>query len=95
LKSKKPEPPKGKRKINPMQPPGKKLSFEEVVHKYDEYIHGPERFNKIFSELDSSKVDDKGEAPRDKKKGSTVNATTEDSPKSKENKKKVSPLKWK
>jgi hypothetical protein len=92
LKSKKPDPIKGKSKINP---PEKKLSFEEVVQKYDEYIHGPERFNKIFSELDSGHVEAEGEASCDKKKGSTICASTKASPKSEKNTKKVSPLKRK
>ena len=92
MKSKKPGPIKGKSKINP---PEKKLSFEEVVQKYDEYIHGPERFNKIFSELDSSHVEAEGEASRDKKKGSTTYTGTKDSPRSEKNTKKVSPLKRK
>jgi hypothetical protein len=95
LKPKKPDPSKGKRKIIPIKPPEKKLSFEEVVEKYDEYIHGPERFNKIFSELGSSQVDDECEAPCDKKKGSTVYTSTKNSPKSEKNKQKVSPLKRK
>jgi hypothetical protein len=95
LKSKKPDPIKGKRKLVPIKPPEKKLSFEEIVQKYDEYIHGPERFNKILSELGSSHVDDEGEASCNKKNDCTVYTTTKDSPKSKKNKKKVSPLKRK
>jgi len=89
LKSKKPDSSKGKRKIIQIKPPEKKLSFEEVVKKYDEYIHGPERFNKIFSELGSSHADDDGEASFDKKNGCTVHTAAKDSPKSKKNQKKV------
>jgi hypothetical protein len=95
MKSKKPDSIKGKIKINPIKPPEKKLGFEEMVEKYDEYIHGPERFSKIFPELGSSYVDAGCEASRNKKNGCTVYASTKDSPKSKKNKKKVSPLKRK
>ena len=91
MNPKKPDPVKGKRKISPIKPPGKKIGFEGMVKKYDEYIHGPERFNKMYSELGYSCVDDKCEAPRDKKNS----CTAKNSPKSKKNRKKVSPLKRK
>jgi hypothetical protein len=96
LKSKKPDPFKGRRKIIPIRPPGKELSFEEIVEKFDEYMHDPEQLNKIFSELGFSYVDDEceGDCPHCEKKNScTVYANTKDSPKSKKSKKNIIPLK--
>jgi hypothetical protein len=100
LKSKKPDPFKGKRKIIPIRPPEKELSFEEKVEKFDKYMHDPEQFNKIFSELGFSYVDDwcEGNCPHcEKKNNCTVYADNKDwdYPKSKKSKKNIIPLKRK
>ena len=100
MKQKKPDPFRGKRKIIPIRPPEKELSFEEKVEKFGKYLHDPEQFNKIFSELGFSYVDDEceGDCPHcEKKNDCTVYADTKDwdSPKSKKSKKNVIPLKRK
>ena len=38
--------------------PKKDKSFKEVVKEFDRYIHNPDQFHKIFSELGFSYVDD-------------------------------------
>ncbi len=100
MKSKKPDPFNGKRKITPIKPSGKKLSFEEMVEKFDQYVHDPEQFSKILSELGFSYVDDSCDGycyACEKKQVCTVYTSTKewDSPKSKKSRKKVIPLKRK
>ena len=58
MKPKKPDPLRGKRKIIPIRPPEKELSFEEKVEKFGEYMHDPEQHGKIFTELGFTFVDD-------------------------------------
>ena len=38
--------------------PKKDKSFQEVVKEFDGYVHDPDQFHKIFSELGFSYVDD-------------------------------------
>ena len=57
-KPKKPDPFKGKKKIIPIRPPEKELSFNEKVQKFGEYMHDPEQHSKIFTELGFTYVDD-------------------------------------
>jgi hypothetical protein len=57
-KPKKLDPFKGKKKIIPIRPPEKELSFNEKVEKFGEYMHDPEQHNKIFTELGFTYVDD-------------------------------------
>jgi hypothetical protein len=57
-KPRKPDPFKGMKKIIPIRPPEKELSFEEKVEKFGEYMHDPEQHGKIFSELGFTFVDD-------------------------------------
>jgi hypothetical protein len=38
--------------------PRKDKTFPEVVREFDEYVHDPDQFHKIFSELGFSYVDD-------------------------------------
>jgi ssDNA-specific exonuclease RecJ len=38
--------------------PKKDKSFQEVVKEFDRYVHDPDQFHKIFSELGFSYVDD-------------------------------------
>jgi len=58
MKNKKSNPFEGKRKIIPIKPPEKQLSFKERVKKFNEYSKNPEQHGKIFSELGFSYVDD-------------------------------------
>ena len=100
MKSKKPDPFKGKRKIIPIRPPEKELSFEETIEKLGKYQHDPKQFNKIFSELGFSYADDGCEGDCyacEKKNGCTMYADIKnwDSPQSKRGKKNVIPLKRK
>lgn len=57
-KPRKPDPFKGMKKVIPIRPPGKELSFKEKVGKFGEYMHDPEQHGKIFSELGFTFVDD-------------------------------------
>ena len=57
-KPKKQDPFRGKKKIIPIRPPEKELSFNEKVEKFGEYMHDPEQYGKIFSELGFTYVDD-------------------------------------
>lgn len=58
IKPKKPDPFKGKKKIIPIRPPEKELSFNEKVQKFGEYMHDPKQQSKIFTELGFTYVDD-------------------------------------
>jgi hypothetical protein len=103
VKPKKPiktDPFKGMKKVIPIRPPEKKLSFEEKVEKFGEYMHDPEQHGKIFSELGFAYVEDGcgGNCEIcEQKADCTVYADTKDwdSPKSKKSKKNVIPLKRK
>jgi hypothetical protein len=57
-KPNKPDPFKGKKKVIPIRPPEKKLSFEEKVEKFGRYMHDPKQHGKIFTELGFTFVDD-------------------------------------
>jgi len=57
-KPKKTDPFKGMKKVIPIRPPEKELSFKEKVKKFGEYMHDPEQHGKIFSELGFTYVDD-------------------------------------
>ena len=56
--TRKPDPFKGKKKVIPIRPPEKELSFEEKVEKFGEYMHDPEQHGKIFTELGFTYVED-------------------------------------
>jgi hypothetical protein len=57
-KPRKPDPFKGMKKIIPIRPPEKEISFEERVEKFGEYMNDPEQHGKIFTELGFTYVDD-------------------------------------
>jgi hypothetical protein len=57
-KPRKPDPFKGKKKVIPIRPPEKELSFNEKVEKFGEYVRDPEKHGKIFTELGFTFVDD-------------------------------------
>jgi hypothetical protein len=89
-KPRKPDPFKGKKKIIPIRPPEKELSFEEKVEKFGEYMHDPKQHNKIFTELGFTYVDDGCEGGCDsceQKPGCTVYAFFKDCEMSGEKKK--------
>ncbi len=67
-----------------------------MVEKFNEYVHDPEQFSKIFSELGFSYVDDGCEGDCyacEKKNGCTVYDNIKDASKSRKSRKKVIPLK--
>ncbi len=57
-KTRKPDSLRGKKKVIPIRPPEKEFSFNEKVEKFGQYIHDSEQYNKIFTELGFTFVDD-------------------------------------
>ena len=55
---KKTDPLRGKKKVIPIRPPEKELSFDEKVEKFGQYMDDPEHHSKIFTELGFTYVDD-------------------------------------